>query len=101
MFMIFICLKAKIGLHIGFGLYVSGSMCNKPYWAILYAFLSSADFSESTFLKNSFRNAIRVSNSLNRDQAPFFVGPDFGPNCLQRLQADNTSRQIIKVGHNV
>ena len=26
------------------------------------------------------------------DQAQHFVGPDPGPNCLQRLSADNTSR---------
>ena len=32
-------------------------------------FLSSADFSKSIFSKNSFRNAISVSNSLDPDQA--------------------------------
>ena len=26
---------------------------------------------------------------------PTFVGPDLGPNCLQRLSADNTSRQRV------
>ena len=26
-----------------------------------------------------------MSNSLNPDQAPHFVGPDIGPNCLQKL----------------
>ena len=56
-------------------------------------FLPSADFFfKSTFLKNSFRNTIRVSNSLDPDQVPCFVGPDLGPNCLQRLSADDTSR---------
>ena len=34
-----------------------------------------------------------MSNSLDSDQARHFVGPDLGPNCLQRLSADNTSRQ--------
>ena len=54
---------------------------------------ASADFfSKATFLKNSFRNTIRVSNSLDSDQAPHFVGPDLGPNCFQRLSADDTSR---------
>ena len=63
---------------------------------ILHAFLSSADFfSKSTFLKNSFRNAIRVSNSLDPDQARHFVGPDLGPSYLQRLSADDTSRQRV------
>ena len=29
-----------------------------------------------------------MSNSLDPDQARHFVGPDLGPNCLQRLPAD-------------
>ena len=33
-----------------------------------------------------FFNTIRVSNSLDLDQAPHFVGPDLDPNCLQRQQ---------------
>ena len=28
-----------------------------------------------------------MSNDLNPDQARHFVGPDLGPNCLQRLSA--------------
>ena len=47
---------------------------------------------KSTFLKSSFRNTIRVSNSLDTDQNRHFVWPDLGPNCLQRLSADGTSR---------
>ena len=31
-------------------------------------------------------------------QLLYFVGPDLGPNCLQRLSADDTSRQRVKVG---
>ena len=31
-----------------------------------------------------------MSNSLDSDQAQHFVGPDLGPNCLQRLSADDT-----------
>ena len=38
-----------------------------------------------------FFNTTRVSNSLHPDQARHFVGPDLGPNCLQRLLADNKS----------
>ena len=38
-----------------------------------------------------FFKTIRVSNSLDPDQAQHFVGPDLGPNCLQRLLADNKS----------
>ena len=49
--------------------------------------LSPADFfSTSTFSKNSFRNTIRVSNGLDPDQDQ----PDLGPNCLQKLSADDT-----------
>ena len=41
-------------------------------------------FLKSTFSKNSFRNTIRVSNSLDGQN----VGPDLGPYCLQKLSAD-------------
>ena len=41
------------------------------------------------FSQNDFRNTIIVSNSLDTDQASHFVGPDLGPNCLQRLSADD------------
>ena len=51
-------------------------------------------FPKLTFSKNSFRNAIRVSNSLDPDQARHFVWPDLDSSCLQRLQADATSRLI-------
>ena len=30
-------------------------------------------------------------NSLDSDHARHFVGPDLGPNCLQRLSADDKS----------
>ena len=46
---------------------------------------------KSFFQKKSFRNIIRVSNSLGPGQARHFVGPDLGPNFLQRLSADDTS----------
>ena len=47
------------------------------------------------FSKNSFRNTIQVSNRLDPDQAQHFVLPDLGPICLQRLRADDTSRQEL------
>ena len=47
-------------------------------------------FSKSTFLKNSFRNTIKVSNSLDPNQGQHNVGPVLDPNLLQRLSADNT-----------
>ena len=33
---------------------------------------------------------------MDTDKARPSVGPDLGPNCLQRLSADNTSRQRVK-----
>ena len=44
-------------------------------------------FSKLTFSKKSFRNTIRMSISSDQDQLS--VGPDLGPNCLQRLSADD------------
>ena len=38
-------------------------------------------------------NTIRMSNSLNPDQARQIVWPDLGQNCLQRLSAEDTGRQ--------
>ena len=39
---------------------------------------------------------IRVSNSLDPDQYRHSVGPDLGPNCLQRLSEVDTSRQRVR-----
>ena len=46
-------------------------------------------FKINFFEKKKFRNIcnFRVSNSLDPDQDRRFVGPDLGPNCLQRLSA--------------
>ena len=67
------------------------------YWVILHAFLSPADFFQNPFFsKNYFRNTIRASNSLDSDQARYFVGPDLDPNCLQKLSADEINRQRVK-----
>ena len=38
-----------------------------------------------------------MPNSLDPDQARHFVGPDLGPNSLQSLSADNTSRQKVNM----
>ena len=51
--------------------------------------------SKLIFSKNSFRNTIRVPNSLDPDQARHFVRPGLGPNCLQRLSAGDTSRKRV------
>ena len=61
-------------------------------WEIFHAFCHPLIFFNINFLENSFKNTIRVSNSLDPDQVRHFVGPDMGPNCLQRLSADGTRR---------
>ena len=45
-------------------------------------------FFKINFFKHSSRNTTRVPNTLNPDQDRRYVGPDLGPNCLQRLSAD-------------
>ena len=37
-----------------------------------------------------------MSNSLDPDQAQRIVGPDPGPNCLQKLSADDSRRKLIR-----
>ena len=64
-------------------------------WVIVHAFLSSVDFFQFFFSKESFRNTIRVSNRLDPDQARRFVGPDLGPNCLQRFSADERQKSPL------
>ena len=62
-------------------------------FAPLHAFLLSADFffQNKHFqnillgIANSFRNNIRVSNSLDPDHGQCFDGHDLVTNCLQRL----------------
>ena len=42
-----------------------------------------------TSVKNTIIISVTVSNKLDPDQAQQIVGPDLGPNCLQRLSVDN------------
>ena len=37
-----------------------------------------------------------MSNSLDPDQAPHFVGPDLVPNCLRKLSAEDTRWQRVQ-----
>ena len=62
---------------------------------MLFCYLLLIFFQNQLFRKNSFRNTIKVSNSLDPDQARHFVGPDLGPILLQRLSEDETSRQEL------
>ena len=38
-----------------------------------------------------------MSNSLGLEKTQRFVGPDLGPNCLQRPSEDDTSSQSVQV----
>ena len=51
-------------------------------------FLSANFYVKSTFSK--IFSGISVSNSLDSGQARQFVGPDLRPNCLQRLNYQQT-----------
>ena len=62
---------------------------------ILIYFVVCRYFSKIDFWKNSLMNIIRVSNSLDPDQARHFVGPDLGPNCLQRSSADESTKVFV------
>ena len=53
-------------------------------WSSADIFFKSVCFLLLFFLKCSFGNIIRVPSSLDPDHAGRFVGPDLGPNCLQR-----------------
>ena len=59
-----------------------------------------ADFfsSKLTVSKNSFMNTITVSNSLDLDQDPRSVGPDLGPNCLQRF-SERANSELAFIFH--
>ena len=57
--------------------------------------LSSAAFSSKlTFAKYSFRNTIRLSIGLNPDQDRRSVGPELGPNCLQRTKVAASGERV-------
>ena len=56
---------------------------------IFHVFCTADLFSKLCFSKNKkIRNTIRVSNSLDPGQERCLVGPDLGPNYLQRSSAD-------------
>ena len=64
---------------------------NHVYMEIIYIFKLTlgmlGNFSCLLTFKSS-RNSFRVSNSMDPDQDRHSVGPDLGPNCLQRLSAE-------------
>ena len=60
-----------------------------------FALLLRSCFSQNHLIRKILPEIPFVSNSLDPDQAPPNVGTELGPSCLQRLSADNTSRQNL------
>ena len=53
-------------------------------------------FFKINFFKKNFQEYYEKSNSFDPDQDRHNVGPDLGPNCLQRLSADDKERVKTK-----
>ena len=68
--------------------------CSLHPYLLLYLVLFGADH----LFRKKISGIPSVSNSLDPDPARHYVGPDLGPNCLQRLSADITCRQGVKIG---
>ena len=79
---------------ISFGMYISLLLCLLGNFSYFFAVCGFFFFSKF-FFPNFFSGIPSVSNSLDPDQARHFVEPGLGPNCLQRLSADDTRRQRV------
>ena len=53
-------------------------------FVMIFNFLHSVPF----HIFSQKKSGMLFSNSLDSEQVQHFVGPDLGPNCLQRLFAD-------------
>ena len=60
-----------------------------------FALLLWSFFPQNHLIRKILPEIPFVSNSLDPDQALPNVGTELGPSCLQRLSADNTSRQNL------
>ena len=65
-------------------MYLFLTLCMLGNFACFF-FCSLLIFSSLIFSSSSFRNTISMSNSLDPDQAQCYIGPDLGPNCLQKI----------------
>ena len=82
--------------------FLGDALINSAYWVVLHDFLVSADSFHSQLFK------IILSGIPSECQTVWIqirpdknVAPDLGQNCLQRLVADNTSRQRIKDDYDI
>ena len=81
--------RVLVGQKLERGDYNALTLC----FQLCMVFCRLTIFSKSNFTKNSCKNTTRVSKGLDQDQARRFVGPDLGPNCLQKLSTDDTCSQ--------
>ena len=58
-------------------------------------FYLSANFFRIKFFEKFFHEFHKRFKQIDPDQARHFVRPDLGPNCLQRLSGEDTSRQRV------
>ena len=58
-------------------------------------FLLSADSFKINFFKKNLKNTISVSNRLDPDQDRQYVGPDLGPNRLQRPKSPLARKELV------
>ena len=76
-----------LSLHKVFKLFVS---C-----VILHAFSSAIFFLKPIFRKKIFYEYDQSVKQFGSRPGPTFVGPGLGPNCLQRLSADDTTMNRV------
>ena len=70
-------------------------LVNNECFFFFFALLLRSFFPQNHLIRKILPEIPFVSNSLDPDQAPPNVGTELGPSCLQRLSADNTSRQNL------
>ena len=59
--------------------------------------LLTADFFQNHLFKKFFQEYHQSVKQFGSRSGPTFVGPDLSPNCLQRLSAEDTCKQRVKV----
>ena len=75
--------------HIGTQDFAAYSICEK---ATFNSLPTGKFFMLLCGLLIFFKSTLKESYRLDPDQAPCFVRPDMGPNCLQKLSAGDTWR---------
>ena len=81
-----------MGFPIKVILELGGRLNSFAYSETLHAFCRLLIFFQNQLFGKIPSGMPSLSNSLDPDQARHIVGPDLGPNCLQRLSADDNSR---------